>query len=54
MDTVGIQVSKRLLLKELEQCSIDIVNYERKLEYLTNKRETLSAELKAVEKLEEI
>lgn len=54
MDAVGIQVRKRLLLKELEQCSTDIVIYQHRLEYLTKKRETLSAELKAVEKLEEI
>ena len=37
MDAAGIQVFKRLLLKELEQCSTDIVNYEHKLEYLTKK-----------------
>lgn len=54
MDAVGIQVLKRSLLRELEQCSTDIVNYERKLEYLKNKQETLSAELKAIENLEEI
>ena len=54
MEAAGIQVFKRLLLRELEQCSTDIVNYERKLEYLKNNREKLSAELKAIEKLEEI
>ena len=29
MDAAGIQVFKRLLLKELEQCSIDIVTKTR-------------------------
>ena len=49
-----LQALKNGKKRELEQCSTDIVNYERKLEYLKNKRETLFAELKAIENLEEI